>query len=400
MNRRTFLKAAGAILPLPLMAQDPSPPRRLVLIGRPLGFYAGHLIPAKPGPEYEAPRYLKILEPFRGRFTLISGMSHLGYPNEHHTSQALFTGAPPQGVRSARDLRNTVSLDVVVAEQVGGRTRFPSLPLGSNSTPSVNRQGVVNPAQFRATAVFRQLFLDGTPDEIARETRRLEEGRSILDHFRDQLKALSGSLGSADRARIDSFSGSIREAEERLLQARAWVHRPKPKVDHQPRDVEEPRNEERQRQWYDLVRLALETDSTRVVLLSHGEGGKAQVPGLTLEHHDASHHGKDERKVSQLALIEEAELRAFADFLKALDETRLLDSTQVLLASNLSNASGHITDNLPILLCGGGYRHQGHLAFDPKNNRPLSNLYLRMIHQMGVEAKSFGCSTGVLSELG
>ena len=408
ISRRAFLRAAGAVLPLPFleaMAQDDAPPpRRMVLVGRPLGLYAGHLIPEKSGPDYDATRYLKIFEPLRGSFTLVSGISHLGYPNEHHTSVALFTGASPHGVRSARDLRNSVSLDVVAAEQVGRRTRFPSLVLGGHATPSVNRQGVVNPAIARATAAFKQLFVQGTPEEVTREMRRLEDGRSILDGVRDQLKALSGRVGSADRERIESFTGALREAEQRLEQDQAWVTRPKPKVDHQPREFGEYSIVERQRQWYDIVRLALQTDSTRVVLLAHGEGGKAVIPGLTLEHHDASHHGQDERKVSQLAIIEEAELTAFADFLQGLEKVRengrsLLQSTQVLLASNLSNASGHITDNLPTLLCGGGYRHQGHLAFDRKRNRPLSNLYLRMLHHLGVEAPSFGCSTAPLSEL-
>lgn len=389
LTRRTFLRAAGALLPIPyLEAQDAPPPRRMVLVGRPLGFYDRFL----------ENRYLDLFEPVKGKATLITGTSHLGYPNEHHTSVALFTGTPPQNVRSARDLRNSVSLDVVAAEQIGRRTRFPSLLLGGTATPSVNRQGVINPPILRATAAFRQLFIDGTPGEVEREIRRLEDGRSILDNLRDQLRSLSGRLGPADRRRIDSLAGAIREAEQRLQQDQAWVRRPKPKVGHQAKDVDEPMIAERQRQWYDLARLALETDSTRIVLLSHAEGGKAQLPGLTLEHHDASHHGRDERKVSQLALIEEAELKAFVEFLKGLGP--LLDHTQVLLASNLSNASGHITDNLPVFLCGGSYRHQGRLAFDPKNNKPLSNLYLRMLREMGVEAKSFGCSSGELTELG
>jgi hypothetical protein len=128
------------------------------------------------------------------------------------------------------------------------------------------------------------------------------------------------------------------------------------------------------------------------------------IDGVTLGHHDASHHGQDPGKIEQLAMIEEAELRVFNAFLTKLKESTegeetLLDRTMVFYASNLGNGSGHSPNNLPILLAGGGFRHQGHVAFDRVNNRPLSNLFVRMINQMGIEARSFGSSTGVISEV-
>ena len=128
------------------------------------------------------------------------------------------------------------------------------------------------------------------------------------------------------------------------------------------------------------------------------------IDGVTLGHHDASHHGQDPTKIEQLALIEDAELRLFNEFLTRLknstegDET-LLDRTMVFYASNLGNGSGHSPHNLPILLAGGGFRHQGHVAFDRQNNQPLSNLFVRMMHQMGIEARSFGSSTGILGDV-
>ena len=128
------------------------------------------------------------------------------------------------------------------------------------------------------------------------------------------------------------------------------------------------------------------------------------MDGVTLTHHDASHHGQDEAKLQQLATIEEAELKLFADFLgkmKATDDggQTLLDQTMILHASHLGNASAHTGDNLPIILAGGGFQHAGHVAYDRKNNVPLSNLYLRMLHQLEIPLDRFGASTGVVSEL-
>jgi hypothetical protein len=162
---------------------------------------------------------------------------------------------------------------------------------------------------------------------------------------------------------------------------------------------------ERQRQWFDLVHLALQTDSTRVIALwlwSHTE--RLDLPGVAVTHHDASHHGQDEGKIKQLALIEENEMKLFAEFLgkmKMSNEggTSLLEQTVVFHGSNLGNASAHTCDNLPIILAGGGFKHAGHVAFDRKNNVPLSNLFVRMLQQMGIESDRFGSSTGILSEV-
>jgi hypothetical protein len=159
---------------------------------------------------------------------------------------------------------------------------------------------------------------------------------------------------------------------------------------------------QRSRQWYDLVQLALKTDSTRVVSLWLGSQERPEIEGVTIPHHDASHHGQEQSKLEQLALIEEAELKVLGEFLDKMKkstegEETLLDRTAIFYASNLGNSSSHDNNNLPILLAGGGFKHQGHVAFDRKNNTLLSNLFLRMLLQMGIEVKSFGASTGVVS---
>jgi hypothetical protein len=421
LNRRTFLRSAGvciglplldAMLPIGLRAEQRAEAmrsKRMLLISRPLGYHAAYFFPDKPGLDYEPTRYLKPLQDHRRDFTVFSGLSHLGYPGGHHAEVALFTGVAPEGVRNMNDIRNTISLDQEVAARLGAETRFPYLSLGGGGTGALswNRKGVKVPAEGRATQIFKQLFIDGTPEEVAREVQRIKDGQSILDSVRDQAKALAATLGPADRDRLDLLLASIREAEDRLRQDMAWVRKPKPKVDVKPLTddfLADARKLDRDRQWLDLVHLALQTDSTRVIALWLWSYGPVDLPGVGIGHHDATHHGQDENKIRQLALIEEAEMKLFAEFLakmKATDEggRSLLDQTIVFYGSNMGNGSAHSCDNLPIVLAGGGFKHAGHVAFDRKDNKPLSNLFVRMLRQMGLDFERFGSSTGVLSEV-
>jgi hypothetical protein len=395
-----------AMLPVGLGAgRSGARPKRMLLVGRPLGLYAPYFFPEEAGKDYMRSRYLEPLAEYRRDFTVFSGLSHLGYPGGHHTEVALFTAVAPEGVRF-NDIRNTISLDQEVASRARGETRFPYLALGAGVL-SWNRKGVKVPSEERATQVFKQLFTAGTPVEIARELERIKTGQSILDGVRDQARSLARTLGPADRRRLDLMLSSIREAERRLEQDQAWVKKPKPKVAAPPLTddyLSDPWMLNRERQWFDLVHLALQTDSTRVISLWLWSHGRVELPGVAIGHHDATHHGQDDAKIKQLALIEEAEMSLFGSFLgkmKASDEAgaSLLDQTVVCYASNLGNASAHTCNNLPILLAGGGFRHAGHVAFDRKNNRPLANLFVRMLHQMDIDADRFGTSTGTLGDV-
>ena len=417
LTRRTFLRAAGVSIGLPFLdaalprgfgTEGKAAPKRMLLIGRPLGLHAPFFFPEKPGLDYELTRYLKPLEEHRRDFTVFSGMSHKGYPGGHHTENALLTGVAPEGVRF-NDLRNTISLDQEVASRVGGETRFPYLSLGNGGTGALswNRKGVKVPLEDKATQVFKQLFVTGTPDEVAREVERIKNGQSILDGVRGQAKSLGGTLSPSDRERLELLVTSIREAEQRLQQDQAWVLKPKPKIDDKPYSNDywdDLRMLDRERQWFDLVHLALQTDSTRVIALWVWSHGRVDLSGVTVGHHDATHHGQDEAKIKQLALIEEAEMKLFAGLLAKLRATRegggtLLYQTLVFYGSNIGNGSAHTCDNLPILLAGGGFKHAGHVAYDRKDNKPLSNLFVRMLKQMGIELDRFGSSTGTLSEV-
>jgi hypothetical protein len=383
----------------------------MVLIGNPLGLYAPYFFPAKIGKDYEPPRYLKPLNELRQDFTVFSGMSHRGYPATHDTQYALLTGAPAERVRFG-DVRNTISLDQEIAARIGNETRFPFLSLGgglnfTGGALSWDSHGVMVPSEARATQVFKQLFIDGTPQEVAREMEKIKTGESILDGVREQARSLARTLSPTDRGRLDLMLSSIREAEQRLQRDQTWLQKPKPKVAAQPPTDDyttDLRTLERERQWYDLVHLALQTDSTRVIALFMWSYGRLDIPEVNIGHHDATHHGQDESKIKQLAIIEEAEVKCLAGFLRKLKNTdeggrSLLEQTVVFYGSNLGNGSAHTCDNLPILLAGGGFKHAGHIAFDHKDNKPLSNLFVRMGQRLGVEMDRFGSSTGVLSEI-
>jgi hypothetical protein len=417
LSRRHLLKAGGVALALPALeamlpraatASTPQAPMRLVLIGRNLGLHAPFLFPETPGLAYEATRYLRHLESNRGRFTIFSGMSHINY-NNHHSEPGLFTAVHWDHIKEpARRHQNTISLDQHVAERIGGETRYRNLVIGPPVQwhYSWTAKGVPVPTERQPTKVFQKLFLDGTPAETRTEVARLKLGRSILDQVGEQARGLARGLGAEDRRRLDLIFGAIRETEQAMVRSESWATTAKPSVAFAA-PASDPPHEDlpvRETLWFDITRLALQTDSTRVILLTMGDGGRVKLDGLSLAHHDASHHGKDETKIEQLAIIEEAELALFNRFLSSMGEVRdgdatLLDHTVVLNASNLSNASAHSCENLPIILAGGGFRHQGHVRHDREKNTPLANLFVRMVQRLGIDEDRFGESTCVVDEV-
>ncbi|TVQ00894.1 MAG: DUF1552 domain-containing protein [Planctomycetaceae bacterium] len=414
IDRRTLLRASGVAIGLPFLeamasagaseARSPlAQPPRMVLVGQPLGMYAPHFFPERTGRDYEPSRYLKRLESMRDHFTVVSGMSHR-YASGHFAEVGLFTGVAPEQIRD-KAIKNGISLDQEAASRLGNQTRFSSLILGGGDV-AWNRRGVRIPAETRATQVFRKLFIAGTPEEQANELQRVRDGRSILDDVGEQIRDLNRRVGRGDRNRLDLFLSSLREAEQTLRQDEHWSTAAKPVVDLPvpTSDYGGPQLIERSRQWYSIVHLALQTDSTRVISLWLGTQERPDIAGVNLGHHDASHHGQDPAKLEQLALIEEAEIGAFGEFLEKLRQSgdgdrSLLDRTAVLYASNLGNSSSHDNNNLPILLAGGSFRHQGHLGFDTKDNTPMANLFVRMLHHLEIEADRFGASTGMISEV-
>jgi len=378
----------------------------LVCICTPLGLHGPSLFPEKAGKDYAATPYIEALEDFRDDLTVISGLSHPEVGSSHDSIFSFLTAAPHPERRAG--FQNSVSLDQFAAEQIGVQTRFPSLALSCEGfSLSWTRSGALVPSDSFPSNVFAKLFLEGRPDEVQAQTRRLRDGQSILDMLRDQASTLRPDLGVADRDKLDEYFTSVRELEQRLARAEEWSRKPKPRVDAKP-----PQNNlnpadlvGRARLMFDLVHLAIQTDSTRLItLLLLGTSLVPPIPGVSLGHHDLSHHGQDPNKITQLEKVELEKLKSLRDLLARLKETKeeggnLLDRTTVFFSSNLGNASSHSTKNLPVLLAGGGFKHGQYLAFDPANPPPLCNLYVTMLQRLGIEADRFGSSNGTLSGL-
>jgi len=410
MNRRTFLRAAGVSLALPWLEStavaSAPPPRRMVCICTPLSLHPPYFFPEKSGKDYANSPYLEILKDFRDDFTVVSGLSHPDVGHSHDSIFSFLTAAPHPELRVG--FRNTISLDQFAAERIGTQTRFPSLSLaGEGFSLSWTRSGALVPSDWSPSRLFARLFIDGRPDEVAAQARRLRDGRSILDSVGEQAQKLQSDLGAADRDKLDEYFTSVRDLESRLAKAEEWAKKPKPKVDaKQPQDIPNPGDLiGRTRLLFDLTHLALQTDSTRLItILLGGASLVPPIPGVTMAHHDLSHHGQDPAKISQLKTVETEKLKVLRDLLSKLKQSKeegstILDRTTVFFSSNLGNASTHSCQNLPVLIAGGGFKHGSHLAFDAKKGPPLSNLYVSMLQRLGIEADKFGSSTGTLTGL-
>ena len=378
----------------------------MICICAPLGFYPPHFIPEKTGKDYESTPHHEVLKDFRSDYTIVSGLTHGGSPGfAHQMSASFLTGAPGAG---RPGFRNSISLDQFAADKIGGKTRFPSLALsGEGAGLSWTRTGALVPASNSPSKVFARLFLDGKADEVQAQVNRLQDGRSILDDVRDQARNLRSGLGTEDRYKLDEYISSVRELEQRLAKDEAWCKTPKPKVNvEQPKDI--PNVADligRARLMFDLTHLALQTDSTRLItIMLAGSTFVPPIQGVTLGHHDLSHHGKDPGKLKQLEIVEVETMKTLRELLAKLKQTKedgatLLDRTMVYLGSNLGDASSHSVKNLPVLLAGGGFKHGQHLHFDPQNPPPLCNLYVSMLQRLGIEVDKFSSGTGTLTGL-
>jgi hypothetical protein len=415
LNRRTFLRGAGAVLALPHLesmatAADTGTenPRRMIAMCNDLGFVPDLFFPEGEGSAYQDSPYTEVLKEYRDQFTVFSGLSHPEVVGGHQTDQCFLTGA-----RHPRKpgFKNTISVDQVAAAELGVVTRFPSLSLrigpGSRSL-SYSGNGVRIPAEESPARLYQKLFVQGSPEEVERQVTRLRDGQSLMDAFSDRVRSLEKTVGSQDRERLDQYFTAFREMEHRLNESAEWETKAKPIV-----DTKLPKDERkadaliaRTRLMHDLAKLAVETDSTRIITIITTQqfNPKVDLPGVELAHHALTHQQAVEESREQLAIIEKAQLVEFARLLGELQqsiegEQNLLDRTMVLLGSNLGNANNHSSVNLPTILAGGGFKHGQHLNCDQKGETPLANLYLSMLQRLGLSPDRFSTSTGALQGL-
>jgi uncharacterized protein DUF1552 len=413
LNRRSFLRGSGVAIALPMLeamrpawgADTKKPPLRLVCVGNPLGMLPEAFFPTRAGAGYETTELLQPLERHRKDFTVFSHLDH-DVAGGHRAVHSFLSGIKDSDA-SAWPSRN-ISLDQRAAEFVGSRTRFSSIVASvggaeGDMAPQMSwtRNGINVPPVIRASELFRSLFAADDAAARKRTAEACDVNGSILDAVRDQAASLGRNLGKLDRDKLDEYLTSVREVEHKIGTTTGWLDTPKPKVDMKmPEDG--PFTESLE-VFYQLVALAIQTDSTRVAVLEIPGVIDTQNLGLSGAYHGFSHHGKAEVLQKGLVIIEKFQTTHFAAFLDKLaamkdaDGARMLDRTMVLFGSGMGNGSSHSNKDLPILLAGGGFKHGEHKAYSEDRRVPLCNLYTTMLQRFGVETDRFNKATGTLT---
>lgn len=410
-SRRHFLKAAGVSIALPALeslgadsgASSGAKAKRLVCIGTYLGFHQDSFFPKETGSDYVPTPLLEPLADHRDDFSVFSGLDHRA-PNGHKAWNNFLCGQSP----------DSYSLDQQVADVIGENSRFRSIQLSAGKasrTMSHTKQGVALPMVQRPSVLYQKLF--ASPEDRARNEYLLRSGHSSLDPVIADARRLRKSVSAADRAKLDEYFDSLREVEKRMTRRIAGVNDPVPETDYRlpGYDPVAPTLQlEAEALMYDLIALALETDSTRVASLFIGGLGQVfTIDGETLQagYHALSHHGNDPDAIADLVKVETEHMRCFERFLARLKEKTdaegrpLLDETVVLLGTGMGDASRHANSDLPTLVAGGGFRHGRHLAIDRSaDDAPLlGDLYLTLMQQLGLEADRFSNANRNLNHL-
>ena len=373
-------------------------------MGTYLGFHQPDFFPARPGRDYELPLALRPLERFRRDFTVFSGLDHRGR-NGHHGWKAWMSGSATGGV----------SMDQLVAAKIGDRTRIDSLQVTCGSPPdearmSFTQEGVALPMIGRPSVLFRTLFRSA--GDSARVDYLISTNRSVLDGVTEEARALERSVTAQDRAKLGEYFASLRAVEKGLLKQRLWLDRPVPDVEYPLPEFDPVAPDlalECESIMYDLMALALSTDSTRVLtFLIPGWSQVFTIGGrrLSAGYHGLSHHGNDPLRIADYNLVGLEHVRRFAGFLDKLSEATdsrqrpLLDTTAVVFGSGMGDANTHDNSNLPTLVAGGGFRHGWHRRIDrdAASPRRLGDLYLTLMQGFGIEIESFAGASRNLNE--
>lgn len=379
--------------------------RRFVAVGNLLGFQQKSFFPETVGKGYESTTLLKPLEAMREQMTVYRGLDH-GIRGGHFAVHSFLSGVLHSEAKGRTD--GNVTIDQFLAEKVGNQTRFPSLTVGSEGgihggcQLSWTRSGVRVPPITNPAELFERLFSNDSPERQRERVKENSLQSSILDAVNDEAKGLSRKVNKEDRDKLDEYFTSIRDVEKRLELRKRWADQPKPKA-----PFDKPANKNTVEDlplMYELIALALQTDSTRIATLEIGGSFLPQHLGINKSYHGLSHHGHDEEAVANLITLETYQIAQYAKFLERLSaiqdgENTLLDSTSVIFGSGIGSGNSHTNSDLPIILAGGGYKHGEFKKVESKglNKVPLCNLFADVAQRMGVETESFGSGTGTFS---
>jgi hypothetical protein len=264
------------------------------------------------------------------------------------------------------------------------------------------RTGVRIPPVNSPARLFNALFTQSSQSERNLERKRLTHRGSVLDALMGSAKSLQGKINGFDRDKLDQYLTSVREVELRLQMSKEWLDRPKPEPGISPITDEERMDIEEMPLFFDLLTLALQTDSTRVATFEIPIGfTTTDLDGVSYGYHGLSHHSKGEDKLAELQVAEDYIFSQVNRLFTKLQEAKIFDDTLVIVGSGMSDGSRHSNKNLPVLMAGGGLNHKGHIISPEEHHKriPLSNLWLSALQWFGVERDNFGKSTGTFSGL-
>jgi hypothetical protein len=441
LPRRTFLRGLGASIALPLLdsmvpaltAQSrtaAAPVRRLGIFFVPNGMAMKYWVPTSEGTDFELPRTLSPLAPYRDQTLVLSGLATMcAYPRpgegggDHARSASTFMTGVHIKRTSAADVEAGVSADQIAARQLGQETQLASLELALetvellgacdgtyacaySNTIAWRTPTTPLPMENDPRAVFERLFGTATSTDPASRLARVRRDRSILDSVSDKVASLRVRLAAGDRTKLTEYLEAVRDVERRVQKAEEQSDRELLVVD-QPAGIPGDFGEHA-RLMMDLLALAYQADLTRVSTFMIGrEVSSRPYPeiGIPDSHHPVSHHENDPQKLDKLGRINLHHMTQFAHFVEKLKTTTegdgsLLDHSLLVYGAGISDSNTHFHDNLPIALVGGaagGLRGGRHLRY-PKNT-PLTNLWMTVLDKMGVPAEKIGDSTGTIQHL-
>ena len=393
-KRRDFLKV-GAALPLALHSLGlhaaearKTPPKRVMFVCNSLGFYGANFFPKTPG-DLTSSSYLQGLK-VKNKATVFQNLYHPGMETSNHDSEKSFlTGAPRP---ESPTFVNSISLDQILAQQIGGETRFPFLALSIYDRGwgcSWNSRGIAIPPMHDETRLYNMLF---GKEDLEAKRKQIANDMSVIACLYRDIESLKSGKGNP--ASLDTYRNVIRELEAKIKHEEFWLNASKPVVPNTLSDDKEFEFSTKIANLLELAKLAFRTDSTRVITFSlDWIYGAIKVPGATGGWHTMSHHGGQPDVIEQLSRVERDIMNHLNQFLYDLDQIdegngSLLDNTTVVIGSNFGDSSNHTCNNLPTIVAGGGYRHQSQT--DLEKPTPLCNLYLELLHKFNIDAGQFG----------
>ena len=433
MNRRTLLRGMGAAVALPFLdamlpslSAAPAAIRRAAFVYTANGIIMKDWTPAAEGSGFEFTKTLKPVEAFRDKLLVLTGLEqHNGEalgdgPGDHARAGATWlTGVHPKKTQGA-DILNGISVDQILAKEIGKATPLPSIELGLedvrlvggcdsgyscaySNTLSWSSPTTPLPYETNPRAVFERLFGDGESTDPAARAMRQRQNRSLLDFVLEDAKRISPTLGASDSRKMSDYLDSVREVERRIQNAEKQNSQASNIPVIERPDGVPPTFEEHIQLLFDMVTIAFQADLTRVVTLMYSrEGGNRtyRAIGVPDAHHGLSHHQNNPEKMDRLQKIDQHHIEMLAYLLGKMRDAKeadgsLLDHSMVLYGSSLSDSNRHLHDNLPLLFAGGaagsikGGRHVKYAK-----GTPMTNLFLSMLDTMGVREEKIGDSTG------